>query len=462
MKEAITVEGRWWIFGMENDPHYGTLTFSPEQGLELSVKIAKARTLAEVMSTSPEVAVSNNAIYGADSDDHPVTLFGCNPPGSSSSLGLLTLNYHPLCALLGSTAKSWHEPNFDHIKANFTLLTNWLNRSHVSIGHASKPFSVDVADLDPIEIVLSEDVKCTLRPAITYQDHYRGMELEQSHQVEFQFREPQPLWRMMTEYVLVFRRMLTLFTGTPIFTERIHFDERKAETTDTVTFLQPSSGISEAKRDLPHFNMRLSFADIRDQLPSVVRNWYRLHEQFKDALNLYFATVFNKGLYDNQQFLFLAQALEVYHRGNTNFTGYAQSKEEFKARKRRILEAVPDERDWLIEKLAHANEKTLAERLTDLLDARRDAVSRFINDPHIWAQTVRNTRNHFTHYSTAEKKLERVAKGSDLIRLIKEMEALLEICIFSDLGVSNSPIDRVINRLRRFHCFSLDDPPNER
>ena len=46
----------------------------------------------------------------------------------------------------------------------------------------------------------------------------------------------------------------------------------------------------------------------------IVANWIRYHEQMKEVLNLYFAVIFGAHLFVEHKFLFLAQALEGYHR----------------------------------------------------------------------------------------------------------------------------------------------------
>jgi hypothetical protein len=172
-----------------------------------------------------------------------------------------------------------------------------------------------------------------------------------------------------------------------------------------------------ATRELLPQEMLAPYAEIYDRVSEIFVRWFAMEQQVRDCLNLYFATIFGRQLYSHQTFLFLAQAVEVYHRLNMNFVNQVQSKAEFKRHKNRILESVPDERDWLYEKLAHANEKTLAQRLEELLGSHSDEVSEFIPDPQEFAEVVKNIRNHFTHYSTGKKRIEKIASGADLMRL---------------------------------------------
>jgi len=184
------------------------------------------------------------------------------------------------------------------------------------------------------------------------------------------------------------------------------------------------------------------YAEICDRVSEIFVRWFAMERQVRDCLDLYFATIFGRHLYSHQTFLFLAQAVEVYHRLNMNFVNQVQSKAEFKRRKNRILESVPDERDWLNEKLAHANERTLAQRLDELLGSHSDEVSEFIPDPQEFAEVVKNTRSHFTHYSTGKERMEKIALGADLMRLTDRVRSLLEICLLKDFGIAGAPIKR--------------------
>lgn len=86
MNKPRTVEGQWSIFGDDKPAHFGVLTFDPEKGLNLSVKIPCASTCEEIIFGSLKGAPKlPKVIHGIDDNNKPVTLFGCAFPGTGKS-----------------------------------------------------------------------------------------------------------------------------------------------------------------------------------------------------------------------------------------------------------------------------------------------------------------------------------------------------------------------------------------
>jgi hypothetical protein len=253
------------------------------------------------------------------------------------------------------------------------------------------------------------------------------------------------------KYVQKFRRFLSLMTQRPIFIEEIKLRSTELKTCD---LLHGNRGVGEAERDLIHEHMLVSYSDIKERFNEVLQKWYGMEGQVEDALDLYFSTIFNPHLYGHQVTLFLAQALEVYHRSNPSFVGYVQPRDEFRERKKRICEAAPKEGQWLNEKLGHANEKNLSQRLKDLIAAHPE-VKIFIENPDQFVEQVRDTRNHFTHYSTDENRMARIPDGIDQMRLTDNIRTLLEVCFLSDLGITGPPINRLVSSLKMRRYFDL-------
>ncbi len=292
-------------------------------------------------------------------------------------------------------------------------------------------------------------------PTLQFNQNNSKVDLVEGHGVEFRFTEPCSVKETRLKYVESFRRFLTLLISRPVYVDKVYFHPNDGEVPHEANLLQSNPVVESADRKTLYPGMVVSYRDISEKFGDVIRRWFELEESLVDVLNLYFATIFVPDLYINQTFLFLAQALEVYHRTSPNFENQVQPKTDFRARKKNIIEKVLEEKDWLTEKLAHANEKTLAQRLNELIGLHQNEVDQFIEDTTEFSDSIRHTRNHFTHYGTGEKGMEKVAEGIQLIDLTAKMQTLLELCIFSDLGISGAPISRMIQNLKQRRYFEL-------
>ena len=113
-------------------------------------------------------------------------------------------------------------------------------------------------------------------------------------------------------------------------------------------------------------NMLFTFAEIADSWEICIQNWFQKSELLEPVYELYFGTLHKQDMYPIHEYSSLAQALETYHRRTNNRSELP--KDEFKARRKEILDAIPPEyKDWLQGKLNFANEISLAERLKEIL-----------------------------------------------------------------------------------------------
>jgi hypothetical protein len=455
MNKKVTIEGRWWIFGTDNDPHFGVVEYDPEESIVLSVKILQAGSIESIFKLFEDRGGAvPSTILGADKNNRLVSLFGCSVTNSTASVGQQDFVIGVMVVVCGVHAPSWDEVILDRIGAEFSLLNNWVGQSRISVTHGPETL-VTLAERKTTEYDLDGGVKLKFWPTHEMNHNSAELSIRESHGIEFRFPEPRRVKEMVHTYVESFRRFLSLAVGKVVFIDKLYAQIKQDGNPLEITILMRNSGVTDADRTLLHPHMRAGYREIKADFGQVIRRWYQLESTIDDVLNLYFATIFNRSLYLHQQFLFLAQALEVYHRTSANYDNMVQLKADFRARKKRIVEAVLDEKDWLNEKLGHANEKTLAQRLDELLKTHAGEVSQFIQDTKVFADFVRHTRNHFTHYGTDEEQMDKVAKGTDLIRITYQMEALVEICVLKDLGIKGAPIARIISTFSAHSYFSV-------
>jgi hypothetical protein len=442
MKEKQSIEGNWWIQGDEKLPYYGVLLFDPEEDIELTVKIP----------TREFVGSSSDVIHGEDEEGRPITLFGYGERPTQISDKLTTHNGRALRVLIGKKFSSWAEASFSSASFDFSLLFNWLGNSKVIDGTdlSSRPsFSLDAGG--DIETPIGESAKLKITSNWDAKPDGSKFVIDQSNHVEIELKQPIPATEFINEYAIPFRNLLTLFSDTRVYLDRIQFLQPSQ-----VELLMTTPRIGTANRMKESAWMLVRYEEIASEFPEIIRRWYEYRQQLTSVLNLYFSTVFNTDLYGHHKFLFLAQALEVYHREcSANFSSEAEPTPDFRKRRDTILGKLSDdEKAWLTPKLQYANQKVLARRLKEILDKHPDEIAAIIPDREKFAATVMNTRHYYTHFGDQKDK-GKVAPFQELGLLLAQMRALLQICILKDLGITGKPIARVIQNYKDIRFVSI-------
>lgn len=223
-------------------------------------------------------------------------------------------------------------------------------------------------------------------------------------------------------------------------------------------FLAVNRGVGKSDRKTISPHLLVPYEEVAAQLPQLITAWFTYYRKMEAIISLYFTAVWSDGIPSTTQFLLLAQALEAYHNRSQQFTSSIQSTPDFRRRLAAILDgmACQAERSWVKEKLQHANQKNLAQRLNDLILRNKTEVARFIRDPVDFANKIRHTRNYYTHFDEDLKRRGKVAEDKNLVMISIWMSAILLISFFRDLGLSQAAIDRVVCRAQSVDLITLD------
>ncbi|HTS19688.1 MAG TPA: HEPN domain-containing protein [Verrucomicrobiae bacterium] len=479
MNKPRTIDGQWWIHGDDKPAHFGVLSFDPERGLELTVKIPQDRNSAEAFVAlfqaqgapiaasgprGPENTITRilertttgieipNVIHGRDEHNYPVTLFGCSCVRPGVSTGLDVYNIDCLAAILDFQGNSWREACFKSARVNYTLLHDWMNPGG-GVERLNKRQ----------EIELNERARLEIEGASLVNQSHDEVRTKYLHYASFEFTTALTVRQIRDEYACVFQRLLCLLTGERVFIEEIRlFDAANAAEATGLhplgsELLTPNSTVADARLHKHADEMIASFKEIEADSKLIVKRWFECHKRLEPVLDLQFAVLFGLVATLDSEFLFLAQAMEVYHARSNLFRPREMPNDAHRERVRAILEKAPDEyQDWLKEKLAFANQKTLAQRLGEILDLHRTEAEKLIAGINDFAAKVRYTRNYLTHYSEESRQSGKVARGNELLRITYALNALLKICMLKELGIHGEPIERIVRKHSRMRFVELD------
>ena len=445
VNKSRSIDGRWWIHGDDKPCHYGVLSFDPESGLELVVKIPQDRTVGDALhkmfraqkvpfvdpnGVSLPTDTSDldvpKVIHGRDEHNYPVTLFGCSCPGPGVSTGLDIYRIDSLAAILNFCGDSWSKARFQSVRVSYSLLHDWMNWNALTnrVLHTDH-LTLEYKNKERREFTLDEHARLAIEGHVLMGQSATKDSLNFVHYAEFEFDSSIPVKAIQDDYVFVFLRLLCILTGENVFVEEMMFWGSDAQPQNIpaslpAELLRQNPRISEARKHRHADNMVTSFAELGDNFGAIVKRWFECRKQLEPVSDLLFIVLRNLVGPIGSQFLLLAQALEVYHA--RSFPG----NKRFDQRIQRILDLHPSE----------------AAKLTG-------GISDF-------AMKVYNTRNYLTHYDEKTRQSGKVAEGNDLVRVTYALKGLLLVCLLKELGIQGNPIDRVLRKYASMRFVSLD------
>ncbi len=467
MNKPRTIEGHWWVQGDDKSPCFGVLTDDPELGLDLSAKVPHSGTIGDFMRLGRDDALSP-VIHGNDGHDNPVTLFGCCRRQSSWSRGLSSYHIGSLCGLLNYRGSSWTEARFTVACVKYTLLHSWMNRHLVTEKFEQGVTSLKFCPDALLEFPLPKGVRLKIEGTETPNSSLTGYQIDLAHRVWFVFPAPQPVEIINRDYAHVFLRLLCLLTGERVFIEECAFFDCDPlvpglkQPPQECQMLVKNKGIGSAERETHAVLMIASYDEIKSDFGFVLSRWFDRHEKLEPVLDLYFMVLANLVSTIQTRFLLLIQALEVYHARSGFFSSTELTTDAHRNRVNAIIDSAPPEhRDWLRDKLPHLNQKTLAQRISEILSSHGEQAVKLTNGIEDFAAKIRHSRNYYTHYSESLQKTGKVANNRELIRINLAIEDLLQICLLKELGITGRPIERIVRRHSDMTYVYLDSEPTK-
>lgn len=468
MKEPRTIEGQWWIAGDAGEPAQGTLKCDPEDGLSLSIHIFRSSDVATLPMFDLGKLTCPQTIHGLDEHGHPVTVFGCSIGNTTATTAARYVTITAIAAFAGAGMTSWGEQKFCAVKLEFSLLHNWMNRHRLKERNPAKPLSFELAMPDDLIMTLTDGVKVRISAGFAMNTSLREESLFFSHVVYLHFPQLESPESITSKWTMTIQHLLTLLTGERIFLDDCTFfdydpfESGLTKQRTSASLLRSCRGIKSANRDQSGHHMVTQYKDLGDQLETIVTKWFALDERLKPVVDLFMLVRSQSAPTIELRFLVLAQALEAFHSRSDSFVGTDMSRANHRTRVEALTACVPPEhQDWLREKLAHANQKTLAARLADILAQHPAEVAILTARIPDFATKVKNTRNYFTHYGAELLEKGKVAEGDELIRITFALEALLGVCLLKETGVHGQPLERFVNRYSKLEFIQLTETVSE-
>lgn len=445
MVDNFVFKGQWFLPSTPEKRLYGILTYDTNDGCSLE--------LFGSFDESPLMPIVKNEdiILGITNDSKEITLYKCFVTKAVGATlvqgresGIPPTFYSINFILEGAWINSSAEISFKKIVSEIHNLDEWVGVS------GFKPIALsDYNDIvknginvhykipEPIRFTIREGVNACFSFAVNHSGwsrYQKSLTLKQKVELIIETENELSLndflhglfslqnFLILALYNRTYPTRITLYDDKFI---KDYGDGKPIRKKINLYFtISNRSKIEKPKLDL---EMLFCYGYIREEFPTIIKNWYEKYEMLEPAFNLLFEQFYNNERFSENTFLNLAQAAENFHARTNNHTRMA--KEDYEIMKASIYAATPNEyHEWLQDQFNFGNNLNLHTRLTEIVTKySNEVLDKIIGDKELFIKQVKWSRNYYTHYSSSGEK--QALKGTDLFYLSEKLKIVL-VCAF--------------------------------
>jgi len=436
------IRGRFWFPGGEEAKFDGTLFLDAGQSARLETSTFNyagitnlfPETLASSSSepkTTTSPSFENEArriIFGHDEHAKPITLINCFAGNRRATMAMQSHNFECSAVVFGAhlDANSLH---FDGVRFHFDHLDTWVGR-RVFQGYSEEQPD-DSADGNHVKIVIQVPRKLEIPlslPGYSKSELFSSWSMKPGGSeftlksrfyldLEFQKRVE---WAEVIHELNRWRWFFSLATRSPIDVRefavfrndlRIPFGEEPMESLPVWVGREYASGPPKSKH--ADMDFYFGYSDVESDFPAIIGNWIRIQQSWAPVLHRFFAVSQPRQLWINENFLFIAQAIESLHRVRSG----------------------------------------LNSGKVDLNQAAKNAYLRaphglraLLGDRKLFTEQFRKTRNYWTHYGEPTPATDpQVLDDIPLYDFNEKLRWIVESAILEEIGVPGSCVSKVWN-----------------
>jgi hypothetical protein len=445
--ESFTKHGVWWLPSRPEDRVRGDLVFD---GKKTELKLFGAFEGTESISVEQNLEI----IFGSCGKED-VTLLNCGLGERWDVMrDSITSTWWCQFALIGLHAVHGLEHHFIQAEVRFTGLEYWI---------ADKPIK-DRFPADPIDQLRTfriehhhegpryfdvQAINARIGLAASCNQEFAGYKVWLEHRAYIRISPNQQrnlMWFIETQYQ--FQRMLSFFADASVQTLTLRLFSKGESDFDPPNgcLIWPATQRKDNSERLRR-GMLIRFPDIASRFAEVLNIWYANAERLKHAYNQFFAATQHDVIYADQDFLQLAQALEVFSRVALESKYVAE--DEYKRIADALVEAIPptdlDLKASLKSRIRFGNEFSLRKRITTILkNLEPETVGLITNNVKAFVGKIVDTRNFFVHLD--ETSCGNAIKDNELYPVINKLRLLLMILLMLELKFSEEETREIVAR----------------
>jgi hypothetical protein len=431
-----SISGMFWFPNQENQSFKGVLRRKAGKSAVLETSAfhyesANARK-GEALKFSGKAMLqalqipSRRIIHGHDEYGKPLTLLNCSATCPRSTMAMASHNYSCQTAIFGVHLQQ-DDLNCHGIRLHLDHLDDWFGRRLFQHHSESEKTASGGVKITNIVIPMPRDLTTPLSlPGYAKSEFFSSwtmspgdtdFKLTSRVYLDLYFEQPRE-WDDVLHEVHRWQWLLSLATRRPVDVRELalyrsdvrhDFGENPMDPCHVWMKRKHSGKASDYKRGGHDFYF--TYKDVVTTFPTLIGKWNQMQNPWSAVLHRFFAVSHRRGLWLNEEFLFLAQAMESLHRART---GDADTK------------GVVDR----AAKQAYLNSPV---ELQELLGDRGKFVRQF-----------RKTRNYWTHYGEPTPESDPEVIGDfDLFDFNEKLRWIVEFAILRELGVPDQCSSKV-------------------
>jgi hypothetical protein len=469
MNEKFEIKGEWFLPTDKENRVYGVLSFDPQEGtdLELYGSLNGDHFLPKFKDQEIILGLTNNS--------KQVTLYSCNMTMSGGATlvqggesGKPSTTYSIRYLLIGIHTDSSDDLKFTLISSEIFNLGEWVGISGFKYQEIDPKkiknyeITVEYKLPEPIEFEIDDNTKGLFNfvaktPSISR--YQKSATINQKVEFQVSSTKEQSIDNLLS-YVITFQNFLTLslYKSTYPLSISLIGDRYKDDYGNGNVYNKNINLFFSSRNfkliDKPKLDLEMIFdyRRIKDNFPTIIKNWYSKYELLEPAFDLVFEQFYNSNVFTVNTFLNLAQSAETFHARVHNHTKLP--KEKYKKMKEDILKTVQTEeyQEWLKDQFKFGNNLNLHQRLTELTDKYSNKIlDKILGNKEQFVLNVKHSRNYYTHYSKDGKK--NALKGGDLFYLSERLKILLVCSFLIEVGFDNNSLERFLDNIK-YRLFS--------
>lgn len=448
--KTFSHDGIWWVPGKEDKFVSGTLEYSRDKGITLTLS-----GFAGLLGSRNELPM----IVGTTYDSKKLSLHEC----TKLTVGRRAASYNAPHMESGTTYMvntAFHNADFSgkkkitfkSIDVSYYHIDEWVGISGFQrdMNAVGRKIKIEYKQPAPIKLGECEHFTYELIFYPTFPGSNRTINKEQTIKQKIYLRvASQKGEKSFDEYksrIDSIGKLLSLahpeYTIPHIIkgrTKNNRFDTGNKLLYDPVDICYDVPVHKDVEREVHFIDFLFLFSQIKDTFNEHLAKWFKVAQELDIVIMLLYSTSYNVKMFFEQKFITLVQALEVYCRirGSNEYL----LKEEFNKRKKEIFELTPEEyHTWLNSQFS--NMPNLRARITKII---RD-IKPILTIPYAanFISKIVKTRNYLTHYSTNIKG-HSADSPTELSALVHNLRMLLECLLLKEIGFSNKQLKAIVS-----------------